>query len=76
MASVGRIVHYSPDGIACWAAIVRHFEASTWVQQDTNEVSEREAAVLLIIPPAGDLFTRTVFEGASPGSWHWPERVE
>lgn len=74
MASVGRIVHYSPDGISCWAAVVRHVETSTWVNQDTGEASEREAVVLLVIPASGDLFDRTAFNGAGAGMWHWPER--
>lgn len=76
MISVGRIVHYSPDGVSCWTAIVRSVDTGTWVNQDTGETCEQETAQLLIIPPAGEFFDRTVSQGATAGTWHWPERVE
>lgn len=76
MVSVGRIVHYTPDGASCWAAIVRSVDTGTWVNQETNETCLRETATLMIIPPMGETFDRCVSEGAAAGTWHWPERVE
>lgn len=74
--SVGRIVHYSPGGSDCYAAMVTAVETGDWIDQDTGLTQVRESVCLDIYPPMRPMFQRTVFEGAAGGTWHWPERVQ
>ena len=70
--TVGRIVHYvsygTPGGeypSVCRAAII-------------TEVGICEQVALAVLNPSGMFFNECVShnEGRSPGTWHWPERVE
>jgi hypothetical protein len=72
--SVGRIVHYVaygtpggefPAGV-CRAAVVTEAEPTT------------EVVGLCVLNPTGQFFNRSLShnEAKTPGTWHWPERVE
>lgn len=75
--SVGRIVHYVARGSAdavysktCRAAVITEIV--------------RDAVSLCVLNPTGIFFHEdckyaeesTYPEGLTPGTWHWPERVE
>ena len=76
--SVSRLVHYSPGGNVCWAALVTAVDEGPWVNQDTGATDVRPSLCVEIFPPMREPFRRCVFEGApgEAGTWHWPERVE
>lgn len=74
--TVGRAVHYVSYGTPgdeyspeCRAATVTEFIRDT----------ESETVGLAVLNPTGLFFRQGVYqdeEHHSPGTWHWPERVE
>lgn len=69
-ASVGRIVHYKADDDSCHAALVTALDTGTDVDTD------KDTAVLNVLPPMCDMYQRVAFEGETAGTWHWPEHVQ
>lgn len=72
--SIGRIVHYvaygTPGG---------EFQVGAHRAAIVTEVFSDTAVRLCILNPTGLYFSHTCCldaTGSTPGSWHWPERVE
>ena len=73
--TVGRIVHYVSYGTPGGEFAPEHRAA---IVTEVAEPGTNAIVGLCVLNPTGMFFNRGVFydeTAASPGSWHWPERV-
>jgi len=73
---VGRIVHYVAYGTPGGEFPARVCRAAV-ITEVTNATNVEDVGVC-VLNPTGQFFNREIQhdESKSPGTWHWPERIE